>query len=220
MPNSQFHTAISGPRFGRYLLACGTQDRALALYKANIGLSQEMWGVIGVFEVILRNSVDRYMLANKGLTWLEDAVADGGYLDITPGCEDSYHSVQDAIHKLGHNYTHDRLIAKFTFGFWTYQFATKEFAAAGSILLNIFPNRPFGTRQKDVFQQLIKINDIRNRIAHHEPLCFEGGIISIAKVKRRYDLIIELLQWLGCNPTEILDGIDGVAIEIEKVNAI
>jgi hypothetical protein len=136
-------------------------------------MSQEIYGVIGVFEVILRNSIDRYMISVKGPMWLEDAVSDGGYFDINPGCEDSFHAVQEAIHGLGSQYTHDRLIAKLTLGFWRYQFAAKEYAASGSSLLNIFINRPFGTKQKDILKKLVRINEIRNRIAHHEPICFE-----------------------------------------------
>ena len=164
MPNSQLHTAISQPRYARYLTACGEHSRALELYKANIALSQQLYGIIGIFEIILRNSIDRHMAAKKGANWLEDAVDNGGYLDISPRCEDSYHSVQEAIYKLGAQYTHDRLIAKLTFGFWTYQFAPKEFAASGSTLLEIFPKRPFGTKQKQIFQSLITISAIRKAL--------------------------------------------------------
>jgi hypothetical protein len=220
MPNSQFHTAISQPRFSKYLSACGNNKRkALELYRANILLSQKMYAVIGVFEVILRNSIDRHFVFRKGNNWLEDAVQPGGYLDIAPGCEDAYHSIQEGIYKLGFNYTHDRLIAKLSFGFWTYQFAAKEYAAAGSTLLDIFPNRPFGTKQKIIFQNLIKINDIRNRIAHYEPICFDKttGNISTTYTEKRYNLIVELLYWLGCNPKKILYGIDCVQKTIKMV---
>ena len=220
MPNSQFHTAISQPRFNRYFAACENKQRALRLYRANINLSQELYGVIGVFEVVLRNSIDRHMSNMKGPFWLEDAVNEGGYLDLNPRCLDSFHTVQEAIHKLGIDYTHDRLIAKLTLGFWTYQFATKEYAAAGSTLLNIFPNTPRGTRQKDIFQSLIKINDLRNRIAHHEPICFDGQAICLKKTKRRYDLILELLGWLGCNHNRLLYGIDGVKRALNAIARI
>ena len=220
MPNSQLHTAISSSRFERYFRACGDQDRALALYKANVALSQQLYGVIGVFEVILRNSIDRHMIAQQGKEWLEDAVAPGGYFDTSPGCEDAYHSVQDAIHRLGLLYTHDGLIAKLTFGFWAYLFAAKEFAAAGSSLLSVFPNRPFGTKQKTVFQNLININELRNRIAHYEPVCFEKDTISTNRTEKRYRLIVELLGWLGCNPQQILLGIDGVSQALFAINRI
>jgi hypothetical protein len=220
MPNSQFHTAISEPRFSRYYSACGNNiQRASQLYRANLLLSQKMYAVIGVFEIILRNTIDRHLVAKKGNSWLADAVQPGGYLDITPGCEDAFHNIQESIFKLSENFTHDRLIAKLTFGFWTYHFAPKEYAAAGSTLLEIFPNRPFGTKQKIIFQNLIKINDIRNRIAHHEPICFDkkSGTISTTYTEKRYNLIIELLYWLGCKPKKILYGIDGVQKAIAKV---
>lgn len=223
MPNSQFHTAISTPRFNRFLAACGNnRERAERLYRANLRLSQKMYAVIGLFEVVLRNSIDRHYRYLKGHDWLVDAVSEGGYLDISTGCEDSFHCVQDAIFRLNVNYTHDRLIAKLSLGFWTYQFAAKEFAAAGSNLLEILANRPKGTRQKTVFQHLIRINEIRNRIAHYEPICFEGSttVISTAKVKRRYNLIIELLKWLGCNPEEILKDVDEVEQAIDELNKI
>jgi hypothetical protein len=160
------------------------------------------------------------MIAQQGKEWLEDAVASGGYFDTSPGCEDAYHSVQDAIHRLGLLYTHGGLIAKLTFGFWAYLFAAKEFAAAGSTLLSVFPNRPFGTKQKTVFQNLININELRNRIAHYEPVCFEKDTISTNRTEKRYRLIMELLGWLGCNPQQILLGIDGVSQALFAINRI
>ncbi len=220
MPNSQFHTAISEPRYLRYLAACGHRERALQLYRANIFLSQQLYGVIGIFEVILRNSIDRHMTILKGEQWLEDAVSPDGYLDINQGCEYTFHSVQEAIQRLALEYTHDRLIAKLTLGFWTYKFASKEFAAAGSNLLEIFPKRPFGTKQKQIFQKLIMINETRNRIAHHEPICFEKNIISAARAEKRYKLILELLEWLGCDAQKILSGIDKVRLAIDTIETI
>lgn len=220
MPNSQFHTAISQPWFLRCISTCGHNIRkASQVYRANTLLSKEMFGVIGVFEVILRNSINRHFICTKGNNWLSDSIQPGGYLDITPGCEDAYHFIQEGIYKLGINYTHDDLISKLSFGFWTYQFAAKEYAAAGSTLLEIFPNRPFGTKQKTVFRHLIKINDIRNRIAHHEPICIDKttGHISTSYTEKRYNLIVELLCWLGCNPKKILYGIDGVQKAIKIV---
>jgi hypothetical protein len=73
-----------------------------------------------------------------------------------------------------------------------------------------------------VFQNLIRINDIRNRIAHYEPICFDKdtGTISTVLVLNRYRLILEFLYWLGCNVKRILYGIDGVPKAIAVVNTI
>ena len=220
MPNSQFHTAISEPRYLRYFTACGNKQRALKLYRANINLCQELYGIIGVLEVVLRNSIDRHMISQKGDFWLENAVGIGGFFDINPDCEHSFHTVQEAIHDLGEKYTHNNLIAKLTFGFWRHLFAKKEFAASGSTLLNIFPNRTAGTRQKHIYMMLFKVNELRNRIAHHEPICFDGNSISINRTRRRYELIKELLTWLGCNETRLLYGIDGVPKALACIESI
>jgi len=152
MTNCQLHTAISAPRFNRYLTACNNHRRhAETLYRINLRLSHKMYSVVGLFEIILRNSIDRHFTSIKSPSRLEEAVMPGGYLDISADCEYSFHTVQEAIHKLGTNYTHDNLIARLTFGFWTYQFSRKEYAAAGNTLLQIFPNKPPGSHQKDIF---------------------------------------------------------------------
>lgn len=222
MINSQLYTAISEPRFLKYYVACkNNRMKALRLYRANIGLSQRAYAIIGVFEIILRNSIDRHFVSLKGNTWLEDAVQPGGYLNVNIDAH-SFHTIHETIQRLGLEYTHDKLISRLTLGFWTYQFATKQYAAAGSTLLQIFPNRPFGMSQKTVFKNLMKINELRNRVAHYEPICFDKatGSISTDSVLRHYHLILELLHWLGCPSKKILYGIDNVPTGIKKINDI
>ncbi|MBL7760245.1 MAG: hypothetical protein JNK08_06075 [Sediminibacterium sp.] len=220
MPNNQFHTAISTHRFNRYLIACNNnRNKAELLYRTNIRLSQELYAIIGLFEVILRNSIDRHYTQIKGEFWLEDAVEPGGFLDGF-GCEDSFHNVQEAIFRLQNKYTHDGLIAQHTFGFWVYLFAPKQYAAAGNTLLNAFVNRPYGTKQKDILQNLIRINETRNRVAHYEPICFDHKEISTQKIRKRYRLVIEMLRWLGCDHRKILYRLDRVENTIALIEDI
>lgn len=49
--------------------------------------------------------------------------------------------------------------------------------------------------------------DIRNRIAHHEPICF-GRTISIdtTYALHRYSKMIKLLQWMDVDPSRLLYG--------------
>jgi hypothetical protein len=222
LSNRELHNAISEARFSKYLAACNFyRKKALRLYRANLVLSEKLYAVIGQAEVILRNSIDMHYRTVHGEDWILDAVQPGGFLDIA-GCEDSYHRIQEGIYSLKNRYSRDAIVARLTFGFWTYQFSTKVFAAGGSTLLNVFPKRPFGTKQKDIFQLLFKINEIRNRIAHYEPVCFDAntGNISTTYAQKRYCLIIDLLTWLGCDPGNILYGLDGVQKAIAAVNGI
>ena len=139
-----------------------------------------------------------------------------------PNCENSYNLVRQCIYVLKDKCCQDSIVAKLTFGFWTYQFSSKVFFAGGSNLPAIFPDRPFGTNQKKIFQDLIRINDLRNRIAHYEPICFDSktASISTAYAVRRYTLMLDLLQWMGADPKKLLFGIDGVQRVINIINKI
>ncbi len=149
----RFDIAIAWPRFSRYDTACRRNKvKALKLYRANITLSQKMYALIGVFEIVLRNSIDRHFMGLKGNRWLEDAVQPGGYLDVSEGCEDSFHVVQEVLQKLGIEYTHDGLIAKLTFGFWTYQFAKKHMLLPGIHCWKYFPIGP-SAQDKRIFSK-------------------------------------------------------------------
>jgi hypothetical protein len=206
----------------KYLMACKEDVRkASSLYKANIRLSQKLYVVIGIFEITLRNCIDNHFLRSKGPEWLANSVAEmHGYLNY-PGCEKSYHSVQEGIHQLNINYTHNCLLTSMSFGFWTHQFSRKEYAASGNTLLDIFINRPKGINQKVTLDNLRKINILRNRIAHYEPICFnEFGFISTAMTIKRYTLIKDLLHWLGYNPRHLFYGLDGVQKEIDFINRL
>ncbi len=219
----EFTKVLSRPRLEKYKVACQQNMRkALKLYRANIRISQQFYAIIGIFEVALRNAIDLHFTGLKGAEWLAKAIEPGtGYLD-NPGCENSYHNVQESIQKLGTRYTHDALLSSLTFGFWTYQFGKFEFPASGNTLLTIFVNRPAGMKQKDILGCLLKVNLFRNRIAHHEPLCFDQqtGHISTALVLKRYALIKDLLHWLGYDTEKLFYGIDGVIKEVRFINRL
>jgi hypothetical protein len=51
-----FEKLISKPRFERYLLACQNDPiLAIELYRNNIQKSKEMYTLLSIFEIILRN---------------------------------------------------------------------------------------------------------------------------------------------------------------------
>jgi hypothetical protein len=114
-----------------------------------------------------------------GNDWLQDSTQNGGIFDdkrfrFTKGV------IHEAVQSLGAFYTHPKLVAELGFGFWRYMFANHQFRAAGQNLLQIFPNKPVSIplvqyNSNYVFGQLEQINKLRNRLAHHEPICFQIG---------------------------------------------
>jgi hypothetical protein len=224
MQFSDFQDLISVPRLAKYVFASnGNQDKAMRLYRANLRLSQELFAILSVFEIVLRNKIDQhYRLVFAPIAesedWLLHAANPGGYLSAH-GCQLSRKSVLDEINDLGRNYNHDKLVAELGFGFWRFQFASKEFMSAGSTLHKIFPLRPHKTNHTEIFNKLGHINKIRNRIAHHEPICFDvSGAISSEYSLQNYNHFIDLFSWMNVNVSDLLSDIDNVqnAIDIIK----
>ncbi|MBP6827610.1 MAG: hypothetical protein KA165_13700 [Saprospiraceae bacterium] len=212
--------AVSPMRLGRYFAACGRRKgKAVILYKANVRLSGSLWGVLSVFEVVLRNGIDRHYKSRFGADWLRDECAPGGYLSHTE-CEKSRKHVLEFYGDLWNDYTHDRLVAKLGLGFWKAAFGPKEFSAAGSSLLEIFPKRPKGVSQGDVLKLLTRINNVRNRIAHHDPVCFDKDKISTVSAEECYHNCLTIMNWLGLDTNLHLVNVDFVEREIAFIKSL
>ncbi len=211
--------AFSIPRFDRFVLAAkGDMPKALDLYRSNVRLSFKLFAILSVFEVVLRNAIDSYYTTQFGHDWLLNQIGASGFL-AKKGCEKSRENVSKAIQNLGSKYTHDKTVASLSFSFWRYLFASKEFAAAGYTLLNVFPFKPRGITYNHtyVFSTLYEINEIRNRIAHHEPICFapNHNFVSCWPCMQAYMSICELLKWLDFMPQSVLKDIDFVITEMK-----
>lgn len=103
------------------------------------------------------------------------------------------------------------------FGVWKYMFNNVRFRLSGRHLLNIFPNKPISTH----LCQLDSINVLRNRIAHHEPICFGSqNRIDLQNVINCYEKMIRLLQWMGIDAKELWYGLDHVDKVCEKITKI
>lgn len=208
-----FQNIVSPERLQRYLDACdGDQVKALNLYRANVRVSVEMFAIVGAFEIALRNAIDKIMISSYGSDWLRDAVSPNGFFDV-PQCRDHAQIIRYAYNKLINKriYTHGHLLAKMEFGIWKYMFSSPQYRASGRILLRVFPNKPTSTRQiqynnTTIFNELDHINSLRNRIAHHEPVCFPTGKSEITTdyIQWIYAKIEMLLIWMGIDATDCL----------------
>ena len=211
-----FARIISDARLNRYLLASsGNTRKAMTLYRKNLQLTQQMFTIFSCFEVALRNAIDSTATQNLGNDWLLNNAAQGGVFD-TPKCRLTRENINDAILKL-HVYSHNKLVAELGFGFWRFMFAQNQFNATGRILLRVFPSKPKSTQSNQynnvyIFNQLAQLNDIRNRMAHHEPICFLPGqpIKDTTYARLNYNLIMQLFQWMQIDEEALLYGLDHI----------
>lgn len=211
----------------RYSMACnGNTRKAMTLYRKNLQLSQELFTVISCFEIALRNAIDNHAVQHLGSNWLRTGALPGGIFD-NAHCMITKHTINDEVYKLNHQYTHAKLVAALGFGFWRYLFSAHHYRATGQNLLQIFRGRPRSTptvqyNASYIFGELAKINNLRNRIAHHEPICFIPGHPQkdTTFVRQHYNLILQLFRWLSIDEAALLYGLDHISTVCNEIDTL
>lgn len=223
---SEFQCIVSPERLDRYLIACnGQKEKAMNLYKVNVRMSLEMFAVVGAFEIALRNAIDNLMVSHYGTDWLRDAVMPGGFFDV-PQCRDHARIIKFAYERLNgqDNYSHSHLLAKMEFGIWKYMFSNPQYRASGRLLLRVFPKKPTSSRvmqynNTTIFNELDHANSLRNRIAHHEPICFPTGFAEITTdyIEWIYAKIMMLFDWMAIDGPSYLAGLENIERMMESL---
>ena len=213
----------------RYVAACdGDTRKAMTLYRYNVELAQSVFAIIGFFEVALRNAIDRQLTSSFGNEWLKDSIMPNGIFNI-PNAHKTCEIITNAYHRLHRHgfYSHTKLLAEMEFGVWKYMFSPVQYRQTGRCLLRIFPSRPRSSASVQynpsyVFNELDKINTLRNRIAHHEPICFptQRDEIYTNYILNEYQKIVVLLDWMDIRSSDFLYGLDHVTRVCAKVDKL
>ena len=118
---------------------------------------------------------------------------------------------------MGKPYSHVGLLSEMEFGVWKHMFSREQFAATGRCLLAIFPSKPTSSQHMQynhtyMFNELDKVNTLRNRIAHHEPICFALGAsqIDTSYIINQYERVHRLFAWMDVDSDSMLYGLDHV----------
>ena len=106
-------------------------------------------------------------------------------------------------------------------------FSPLQYRLTGRTLLQIFPNKQRSSHalqvnQAYIFNELDKVNNLRNRIAHHEPICFVPPTIqpNVSYIINEYQKIQTLFMWMGIDSRALLYGLDHVQQVCSKINAL
>jgi hypothetical protein len=218
MKYKEYEKALSVPRIGKYRIACrGDKNKTLILYRYNIKLCQKFYGILGVFEIVLRNAIDKHF---------KNQLHDNDWL-ITQAQSGFLINYQETILKerdkliTNHKYTPDKLVASLSLGIWTFMFSRNCYRNSGKTLLQIFPNKTYGLNQRNIYADLDKIRLFRNRIAHHESLCFDNtGTVNVEYVRENFSLITKYINFLGYNASELLYGVENPLQTINKIDEL
>lgn len=229
---------FSGSRMDRYKNAVG-EDKAVELYLLNLSLSRELFHVVSIFEIVLRNKIDDCLRQEfQDNNWLHNSIQP--HTDPTlnyQGCflkyatKESARLIWDELFTMqnGGMVDHNQLVARLGFGFWRYLFAggkDAQFDATGKVLMKIFPKKPNSTQsvqynQKWIFQELSKINKFRNRLAHHEPICFKGAVKNTSYARDIHQSVLNLLDYMDIDTVSIFKHFGNQVIAVcDEIDAL
>ena len=149
----------------------GNLSRALELYRWNIDISSALYGDLGVLEVLLRNALNKRLIAkfqseNQVEPWWEKLhLPDASYNSIK---EATLRAQKSDVPLVGQN----DVVSNLTFGFWVGLFTRRYQSLVWPQVKSIFS----GESDSDTFTRgaihnsLENMNFLKNRIAHHEAI--------------------------------------------------
>lgn len=174
---------ISEPRFETYRrCTSGNDELAAELYIHNLRLSEAAYGSLQMCEVVLRNAIDvalRGWSVKQGSSeyW---AVSTPNMLAAALGVEHgeiarATDKASKALRGSQRAPQHDDIIAQMSFGTWRYLLPGKKPHTAKDklwedCLVQAFPNKSPHTRRETLTDWVSMAYDLRNRVAHHEPI--------------------------------------------------
>jgi hypothetical protein len=183
-------TALSPARMSHYVRDAGSETRALTLYAWNAELSAALLVDIHYLEVVLRNAIYTELKAIVG----NDASVFEALERERWFSQQSREDLAKARTRLSGRarpITEDGMIAELSFGFWRYLLTGKYHRVLWERgLWRAFPDLANAQdRRRDIEKGVRAAYELRNRIAHHEPV-YARSVLS------EYDDVVQVLGWL------------------------
>jgi hypothetical protein len=162
---------LSVDRLAPYdVVSGGSPATSLRLYEWNTAVSAACYATLQAVEVVLRNALHDQLAgwhAARGLggSWYDDprrVLDPRGHADIA--------KARDRVRRSGRPETPGRVVAELPFGFWRYLLAARyEQTLWTPALRHAFPHlQP--RRRRSIAEPIERLHQLRNRIAHHEPI--------------------------------------------------
>ena len=156
-----------------------SSDSIIENYHFNIKLSESLLPSLHYFEVLLRNKIDHIFQEYYGKNWLLNIP---NALQISTQDLQKIHAVIHKISRQKNNYySNDDIVAQMSFGFWCAFFHKKYDPIIWhrkNAIISVFPHLSKNCRTRSYIEQkIIKIKNLRNRIAHLEPIWHDSSNI-------------------------------------------
>ncbi len=185
--NKVFSTQRMEKYFNRYP---EDEQKAIIHYKSNIELSEAFYFILSMYEVALRNSLNRELVEYFGTNdW---------YLrmESIPGLKNLRTSINTAKRHIANRneiITANKITAELTLGFWVRLFNAEYELILWKPLRKAFPYLEKHQRQRNnVSAPINKIREFRNRVFHHEPISW-----NLEKLWETHTRIVTVMSWIN-----------------------
>ncbi len=188
MDKRLFEKVFSKRRMEKYFALYNDEQKAIHHYQCNLELAEAFYISLSVFEVTLRNALNRELIKFAGCEdWYTIFVN-------TVGLENLNHYVvqaQKQITSRKEQISPAKIVAELTLGFWV-SLMNAEYTMLWKDLRKAFPNMPKELRQrKNISAPLNKFRKLRNRIFHNESICWK-----LNQIKDLHNDLIQVIQWM------------------------
>jgi hypothetical protein len=182
--------AISPARFSTYeRLSNFDNRRAVTLYLWNARIAEAFYFPLQTNEVLLRNAVAKALAQVYGSKW-----------PFSPGFQKSLPdklrgifiaALTPLVSRIGQDsVTTGDVIAALTYGFWVALLTARHQTRIWTPHFRLsFPGAPAGIARDLVHKEADRLRDLRNRIAHHEPVIRRD-------LAGDYQRTINLISWV------------------------
>ena len=179
------YASIGEDRLSTFFRHTQTRREALDLYALNAGISKHVFELIGGFEIALRNAVSASIAEHHQRNdWYRARC----FTQVLTG--DRRANIREVRKRLAIRNRSERtgrIVAGLTFHFWVAMHEKKYRDTIWTPHLNkIWPK---GENLKRVHKDLLKIRDLRNRIAHFEPVFDTIWLNRVDDIWARFDQV-------------------------------
>ena len=183
---SNIQKSISEPRFARYLQSSnGSIEHSLELYIFNCRLCEAIYTPVNILEITLRNNFQRILSKIYGDDWYDNI-----FDKLLDKEQNKISEVKTRLIDTNKIVNGNNRVSTLSLAFWVSLLGGGyENDLWRPCFYYAFPNSPKPFTRRDIARKLSRIKDLRNRIAHHEP-------IYNLDLEIIYKAILEIIGWM------------------------
>lgn len=172
------------------------ESKAIEHYHLNIELSESFYPLLSIFEVALRNSLNRELIIFFGTSdWYLKMVATTGLKNLSGEIKKAQRHIANRKKMV----TGSKIVAELTLGFWVQLLNAEYERILWKPIRRAFPYMEKKIRQrKHVSAPVNKIRNFRNRVFHHEPIAWNSEAL-----KNIHEDILKVIGWISKDLPEI-----------------